>query len=69
MGRQLDRRTLGIIGYGAIGRDLAPLGLALGMRVLVADPLAPRWRRRGWSMCRWRPLLAEATRRLPRHRQ
>ncbi|MBV1798730.1 NAD(P)-dependent oxidoreductase [Siccirubricoccus sp. G192] len=38
MGRQLAGATLGIIGYGAIGRYLAPLGLALGMRVLVADP-------------------------------
>jgi D-3-phosphoglycerate dehydrogenase len=40
MGRQLAGATLGIIGYGAIGRYLAPLGLALGMRVLVADPFA-----------------------------
>lgn len=40
MGRQLNGSTLGVIGYGAIGRYLAPLGLALGMRVLVADPFA-----------------------------
>src|SRR6476469_9354297 len=40
MGRQLNGATLGVIGYGAIGRYLAPLGLALGMRVLVADPHA-----------------------------
>lgn len=40
MGRQLRGATLGIIGYGAIGRYLAGLGLALGMRVLVADPYA-----------------------------
>ncbi|SDB70023.1 NAD(P)-dependent oxidoreductase [Belnapia rosea] len=38
MGVQLSGSTLGIIGYGAIGRYLAPLGLALGMHVLVADP-------------------------------
>jgi D-3-phosphoglycerate dehydrogenase len=37
-GRQLRGATLGIIGYGAIGTRLAELGLALGMRVLVADP-------------------------------
>ncbi|HEX2652025.1 MAG TPA: NAD(P)-dependent oxidoreductase [Xanthobacteraceae bacterium] len=37
-GRQLKGATLGIIGYGVIGRYLAPLGIALGMRVLVADP-------------------------------
>ncbi len=39
-GRQLAGATLGIIGYGAIGRSLAPVGVALGMRVLVADPYA-----------------------------
>jgi D-3-phosphoglycerate dehydrogenase / 2-oxoglutarate reductase len=38
MGRQLKGATLGIMGYGAIGRYLAPLGLALGLKVLVADP-------------------------------
>jgi D-3-phosphoglycerate dehydrogenase / 2-oxoglutarate reductase len=38
VGRQLKGAVLGIIGYGAIGKHLAPLGLALGMRVLVADP-------------------------------
>ena len=38
MGRQLCGATLGIIGYGAIGRRLAELGLALGMSVLVTDP-------------------------------
>ena len=40
MGRQLAGSTLGIIGYGSIGRSLAPLGAALGMDVLVADPHA-----------------------------
>ena len=38
MGRQLKGATLGIMGYGAIGKHLAPLGAALGMRVLIADP-------------------------------
>ena len=37
-GRQLAGATLGIIGYGVIGRYLAPLGRALGMQVLVSDP-------------------------------
>jgi D-3-phosphoglycerate dehydrogenase len=40
MGRQLAGSRLGIIGYGSIGRYLAPLGIALGMGVLVADPFA-----------------------------
>ncbi len=38
MGRQLSGATLGIIGYGVIGEYLAPLGVTLGMNVLVADP-------------------------------
>jgi D-3-phosphoglycerate dehydrogenase len=38
MGRQLQGSTLGVIGYGVIGRHLAPLAKALGMRVLVTDP-------------------------------
>ena len=37
-GRQLSGSTLGVIGYGAIGRRVAELGAALGMRVLAADP-------------------------------
>ena len=40
IGRQLAGSTLGVIGYGAIGRRLADAGLALGMRVLVSDPHA-----------------------------
>ncbi len=38
MGRQLAGSRLGIIGYGSIGRALAPIAKALGMQVLVADP-------------------------------
>jgi D-3-phosphoglycerate dehydrogenase len=38
LGVQLAGSTLGIIGYGAIGRRLAGLGLALTMRVLIDDP-------------------------------
>ena len=37
-GRELRGSTLGIIGYGAIGRELARVATALGMRVLVNDP-------------------------------
>jgi D-3-phosphoglycerate dehydrogenase / 2-oxoglutarate reductase len=40
MGRQLAGSRLGIIGYGSIGQYLAPIGIALGMKVLVADPFA-----------------------------
>jgi len=38
MGRQLAGSRLGIIGYGSIGRALAPIAKALGIQVLVADP-------------------------------
>jgi D-3-phosphoglycerate dehydrogenase len=44
MGRQLRGATLGVIGHGQIGADLAGLALALGMKVLVhtPEPLQPR---------------------------
>ena len=38
MGRQLKGSTVGLIGYGAISEALAPICLALGMKVLVTDP-------------------------------
>jgi D-3-phosphoglycerate dehydrogenase / 2-oxoglutarate reductase len=38
MGRQLKGGRVGIIGYGSIGRYLAPILVTLGMDVLVADP-------------------------------
>ncbi len=38
MGKELRGSTLGVIGYGAIGRELARVAKALGMRVLVTDP-------------------------------
>lgn len=40
MGRQIAGSTVGIIGHGAIGRELVRLMRALGASVLVADPYA-----------------------------
>src|SRR5882672_8586298 len=38
MGKELRGSTLGVIGYGAIGKEVSRMGKALGMRVLVNDP-------------------------------
>ena len=40
VGAQLDGRTLGVVGYGAIGRRVARQALGFGMRVLASDPVA-----------------------------
>lgn len=37
-GLEFAGRTLGLVGYGRIGRRVGDVGLALGMRVLVHDP-------------------------------
>tara|TARA_R110000787_G_scaffold282455_1_gene394313 strand:- start:1795 stop:2823 length:1029 start_codon:yes stop_codon:yes gene_type:complete len=38
MGQQISGKTLGICGFGVIGRHLASLGQALGMKVVITDP-------------------------------
>ena len=38
MGRELKGSTIGVIGYGAIGKEVVRVCKALGMRVLVNDP-------------------------------
>lgn len=40
-GWQLAGRTVGIVGYGAVGRAAAWRFQGLGMRVITADPFAP----------------------------
>jgi phosphoglycerate dehydrogenase-like enzyme len=37
----LDGATIGIVGYGRIGRRVADLAEAFGMRVLAHDPISP----------------------------
>jgi D-3-phosphoglycerate dehydrogenase len=38
MGRELKGSTIGVIGYGQIGREVVRLAKAFGMRVLINDP-------------------------------
>jgi D-3-phosphoglycerate dehydrogenase len=38
MGRELKGSTIGVIGYGAIGKEVVRMAKALGMRVLISDP-------------------------------
>ncbi len=38
-GIQLRGKTLGVIGFGRIGRETARIGLGMGMHVLASDPL------------------------------
>lgn len=42
MGRSLRGQTLGIVGYGRIGRQTAALAKALGMHVIFHDPAQPQ---------------------------
>jgi (S)-sulfolactate dehydrogenase len=36
-GREIAGKTLGIVGYGSVGRETGRLGAALGMRVIACD--------------------------------
>jgi D-3-phosphoglycerate dehydrogenase len=38
LGKELKGATLGVIGYGAIGKEVVRIAKALGMRVLIHDP-------------------------------
>ncbi|HEX2555877.1 MAG TPA: NAD(P)-dependent oxidoreductase [Microvirga sp.] len=59
LGRQLSGSTLGIIGYGVIAQHLAPIALALGMRLLVTDPYK-RIREKGITQVDQETLLGES---------
>jgi (S)-sulfolactate dehydrogenase len=47
MGREAAGRTLGLVGFGAIAREVATRAAALGMRVIATDPFLlasdPAW--------------------------
>jgi len=43
MGRELAGRTLGLVGFGRIGREVAHRARAFGMDVIACDPLLEAW--------------------------
>jgi (S)-sulfolactate dehydrogenase len=63
-GRETAGKTLGIVGFGGIGRLAARLAQALGMRVIAADALIPAdspvWRDAGVARRDLDTLLAES---------
>jgi len=59
MGRELRGATLGVVGYGHIGRQVCALAQAFGMQVLVHDPHVQA-AEAGVSMVSWERLLSES---------
>jgi (S)-sulfolactate dehydrogenase len=63
-GRETAGKTLGLVGFGGIGRLTARLAQSLGMRVVAHDPLlasdAPVWRETGVACMPLDRLLLEA---------
>ncbi len=63
-GRETLGKTLGLIGFGDIGRQTAALAQAFGMRVVAHDPMLrdddPVWQRSGAAPRGLDALLAEA---------
>ncbi|MDR5693994.1 MAG: hydroxyacid dehydrogenase [Armatimonadota bacterium] len=43
MGMELAGKVLGIIGFGSIGRAVARIAQAMGMRIVAYDPYVSRW--------------------------
>jgi (S)-sulfolactate dehydrogenase len=64
LGREIAGKTLGIVGYGGIGRESARLGRALGMRVIGFDPQVPEpsplWAQDGTAPRSFAEVLGEA---------
>ncbi len=59
-GTELAGKTLGVIGYGRIGRAVAQLALAFGMRVLAHDIVTPQEIASGVHLVSLEVLLGES---------
>jgi (S)-sulfolactate dehydrogenase len=63
-GREAAGKTLGLVGFGGIGRLTAGMARALGMKTIAYDPLlpadAPAWNETGTGRRTLEALLAEA---------
>lgn len=64
VGREIAGKTLGLVGFGGIAREVAARARACGMRVIAHDPFlpadAPEWERYGVRAVGLDGLLAEA---------
>jgi D-3-phosphoglycerate dehydrogenase len=47
---RIKGQTLGILGYGKIGRELAKMGLGVGMNILVFDPFVKELNEAGMTL-------------------
>jgi D-3-phosphoglycerate dehydrogenase len=59
MGKELRDATLGVVGYGHIGRQVCTLAQAFGMQVLVHDPHM-QTAEAGVSLVSWERLLSDS---------
>ena len=60
VGTELDGATLGIVGYGAIGRRVARIAMGFGMRVLACRRDAPAAAEPGVTFVSFDDLLPQA---------
>ncbi len=61
IGREVEGKTLGLVGFGAIAREVAVRARALGLRVIAYDPFViagdPVWHRLGVTRCTFDQVL------------
>ena len=64
MGREVNEKTLGLVGFGAIGRAVAARAISLGVHVIASDPLIERddeiWTKTGVSPYDLQDLLGQS---------